>query len=55
MVGNDSPIIMLLRVDGEFASDYGANSNHKRDPNKIRWALSALGDIPHVFLKNSRQ
>lgn len=46
---------MLLRVDGEFASDYGANSNHKRDPNEIRWALSALGDIQHVFLKNSRQ
>lgn len=46
---------MLFRVDGEFAPDHGADSNYKRDPNKIRRALGALSDIPHVFLKNSRQ
>ncbi len=46
---------MLFRVYGEFAPNHCAYSNYKRDPNKIRRALGAFSDIPHVFLKNSRQ
>jgi hypothetical protein len=46
---------MLFRVDGKFATDYSADSHYKRDSNKIRRALGALSDIPHVFLKSRRQ
>ena len=50
-----APIIVLFRMDGEFTSDYGADSHDKRDPNKIRWTLGTLSYITYVLPKSRGQ
>ena len=49
LVGNHHPIIVLFRVDGKFAPDHGADSDHERDSNKIWRALGAFSDIMYIF------
>lgn len=46
LVGNDHPVIVFFRVDGEFASEHGADSNHKYDSNKVRRTLGGAQRHP---------